>query len=159
MDILRDLSPNNYNKMRGRMLSCISNIFRDILMFSTISSKAYHERIAWKNDIVVDDEDNNKDVSPKLFYETSQEKVICLSAVAEKQANILPTGGNLTYNSNSQHVSEKHPISIPTWGPTAQNNESTFINILLPYDPNTLTNPKTWGGSFHSIHFMVWSNT
>ena len=159
MDILKELSPDNYDEMRGRMLSCISNIFRDISMSSTISSKTYHERMAWKNAMVVDNEDNNKDVSPELFYETSQEKVICLSTAAEKQANTLPTGGNLTYNSNSQHVPEKHPISILTSEPTAQNNESTFINILLPYNPNTSTNPKTWGGSFHPIHSMVWSNT
>ena len=114
MDILKELSPDNYDKMRGRMLSCISNIFRDISMSSTISSKTYHERMAWKNAMVVNNEHNNKDVSPKLFHETSQEKVIYLSAAAEKQANTLPIGGNLIYNSNSQHVPEKHPISIPT---------------------------------------------
>ena len=32
-----------------------------------------------------------------------------------------------------------------------QNNESTFINIPLPYDPNVPTDPEIWGGSFHPI--------
>jgi len=32
-----------------------------------------------------------------------------------------------------------------------QNDESTFINIPLPYDPNAPTDPEIWGGSFHPI--------
>jgi len=116
-----------------------------------ISSEAYHERMAWNNAMVVDNEDNNKDISPELSYEISQEKAIHLSAAAEKQANTFPIEGNLTCDSNSQHVSKKHSISISTQEPTAQNNESTFINIPLPYDPNVPTDPKIWGGSFHPI--------
>jgi len=143
--------------MRGRMLSHISNISSNTSMSSTISSKAYHERMAWKNAIVVNDENNNKNISLELSYETSQENVICLSIAAEKQANTLSTGGNLTYDSNFQCVPKKHPISVPIQGPTAQNDESAFINILLPYDSNVPTNPKTWGGSFHpiSLHSLI----
>jgi len=84
IDILKGQSPDNYNEVRGRTLSRILNIFRDTSMSSIISSKAYHERIAWNNAMVVDDEDNNKDISPELSYETSQEKAIHLSAAAEK---------------------------------------------------------------------------
>jgi len=157
MDILKGQSPDNNNEVRGRTLSYISNISRDISMSSTISSKAYHERIAWKNAMDVNDENNNKDVSPELSYETSQEKAICLSAAAKKQANMLPTGGNLTHNSNSQHVLEKHPISIPTQGPIVQNDKSAFINIPLPYNPNAPMDPEIWGGSFHpiSLHGLI----
>ena len=32
-----------------------------------------------------------------------------------------------------------------------QNEESTFINIPLPYDPNTLADSKIWDGNFHPI--------
>jgi len=63
----------------------------------------------------------------------------------------LPTGSNLTYDSNSQRVPKKHPISIPTQESTVQNNESTFINLLLLYDPNAPMDPEIWGGSFHPI--------
>ena len=101
MDILKGQSPDNYDEVRGRTLLCISNISRNTSMSSMISSKAYHEKIAWKNAMVVDDEDNNKDISPELFYETSQEKAIHLSVMAEKQTNTLPTGGNLIYDNNS----------------------------------------------------------
>jgi len=151
MDILKGQSPDNYNKVRGRMLLHISHISRDTSMSSTISSKTYHKRMTWNNTMIVDNDNNNKDVSPKLFYETSQEKAICLSMVAEKQANMLPIGGNLVHDSNSQCVPKKHPISIPIQGPTMQNDESTFINILLPYNSNTPTDPEIWGGSFHPI--------
>jgi len=69
--------------------------------------------------MVVDDNDSNKDISPELSYGTSQEKAICLSMAAEKQANMLPMRGNLTHDSSSQHVPKKHPISTPTWGSSA----------------------------------------
>ena len=34
---------------------------------------------------------------------------------------------------------------------TAYNEESTFINISLSYNPNAPTDPKIWGGNFHLI--------
>jgi len=69
----------------------------------------------------------------------------------------LLIGGNLTHDSNSQYIPKKYPISVPTQGPTAQNNESAFINIPLPYDSNVPTNSKTWDGSFHpiSLHGLI----
>ena len=39
----------------------------------------------------------------------------------------------------------------PPYGSTAQDEESTFINIPLPYDPNAPMNPKIWNGGFHPI--------
>ena len=51
--------------------------------------------------MVVNNDDNNNDISPELSYETFQEKAIHLSVVAEKQANMLSTGGNLIHDSNS----------------------------------------------------------
>jgi len=68
MDILKEQSPDNYNEVKGRTLSHTSNIFRDTSMFSMISSKAYHERMAWNDAMVADDDNNNKDISPELSY-------------------------------------------------------------------------------------------
>ena len=34
---------------------------------------------------------------------------------------------------------------------TSMHNDDTVINILLPYDPNALTEPDLWDGSFHPI--------
>ena len=38
-----------------------------------------------------------------------------------------------------------------------QNNGSAFINIPLPYDPNTPMDPEIWGGNFHpiSLHGLI----
>jgi len=36
-----------------------------------ISSETYHERMVWNNAMVVNNENNNKDISPELSYEIS----------------------------------------------------------------------------------------
>ena len=40
---------------------------------------------------------------------------------------------------------------------TTQNEESTFINIPLPYNPNTSADPEIWDGNFHliSLHDLI----
>ena len=157
MDILKGRAPDNYDEVRDRTLSQKLNISRDTSRSSIISAKPYHKRMTRNNDLDVDDDDNNKDTSPELSYETSQEKVICLSMVAEKQADTLSLKGNLTNDSRSQRVPDKHPTSTPTWGSPAQNDESIFINIPLPYNPNAPTDPEIWGGNFHpiSLHGLI----
>ena len=88
MDILKGQAPDNYNEVRGRMLSLKSNISRDTSMSSVISAKPYHKRMTQNNDMDINNNNNNnKDTSPELSYKTSQEKVNHLSIVAEKQAN------------------------------------------------------------------------
>jgi len=79
-----------------------------------ISAELYHKRMTRNNDMDVDDDDNNKDTFSELSYETSQEKVIRLSMVAEKQADTLPLKGNLTNDSRSQCVPDKYSTSTPT---------------------------------------------
>ena len=32
-----------------------------------------------------------------------------------------------------------------------QNDDSTFINIPLPHDPDMSSDPEIWGGNFHLI--------
>ena len=46
---------------------------------------------------------------------------------------------------------------ISTQGITAQNKESTFINILLLYDPNVPIDPEIWDRCFHpiSLHGLI----
>ena len=63
----------------------------------------------------------------------------------------MPLKINLTNNSYSQHVPDKHSTSTPTRGSPVQNIESRFINIPLPYDPNILIDPEIWGSNFYSI--------
>ena len=101
MDILKGQAPDNYNEVRGRMLSLKSNISRDTSMSSVISAKPYHKRMTQNNDMDINN-NNNKDTSPELSYETSQEKVNHLSMVAKKQADMLPLKGNFTNDSSSR---------------------------------------------------------
>jgi len=81
----------------------------------------------------------------------TQEKVTCLGMVTENQMNMRPTQVNLTPNSCSQCGSGNHPNMTSPYDSTAQDEESTFINILLPYDPNAPMDPKIWNGRFHPI--------
>jgi len=59
--------------------------------------------------------------------------------------------GNLNVNTPAQRVLGNNPTSPPPQGLTAQNDESVFINIQLPYDPNAPTDPEIWNGRFHPI--------
>jgi len=157
MDILKERAPDNYDKVRGRSFSQKSNISRDTSIFSMISTKPYHERITQNNNMDIDSDDNNKDTSLELSYKTSQEKVIRLSMAAEKQTDTLSLKGNLTNDSSSQHVPDKHPTSTSTQGSPTQNNKSVFINILLLYNPNAPMDPEIWDGNFHliSLHSSI----
>jgi len=40
---------------------------------------------------------------------------------------------------------------------TVQNEENTFFNIPLPYNPDVLADPEIWGGNFHlvSLHSSI----
>jgi len=96
-------------------------------------------------------DDSPKDSSLELSYEMTQEKVTHLGMVTENQMNMRPTQVNLTPNSCPQRGSGNHSNMTPPHGSTVQNEESTFTNVLLPYDPNVPTDPKSWNGRFHPI--------
>jgi len=70
---------------------------------------------------------------------------------------MLSAQDKLTNTNHLQCGPEKVPDFIPTRGSTAHNEESTFINIPLPYDPNAPADPEIWGGNFHliSLHGLI----
>jgi len=69
MDIFAEPSPDNYNKVRDRLLLTKGNISRDSLISSLKSSIAYHEKMELNNAMNVDIDINNN--SPALFYKIS----------------------------------------------------------------------------------------
>ena len=71
IDTLKGWAPDNYNEARGRILSYKSNISRNTLMSSTISSEPYYDRMTQNNDMNINNNNNNKDTFPELFYEIS----------------------------------------------------------------------------------------
>ena len=82
-------SPDNYNEVRGRTISPSIHVSRDLLVSSTKSSTAYHERIEHNNATIEDI--NMDDVSPRLLYETIQEKAIRVSKAADTNNNVVTT--------------------------------------------------------------------
>ena len=71
--------------------------------------------------------------------------------MTENNTNTRPPYVNLNVSAPAQRVSGNNPISPPFQGSTMHNDENAFINIQLLYDPDTLTNPEIWNGSFHPI--------
>jgi len=103
IDLPSESYPDNYDKVRGRILFTNKNTSRDLSMSSTISSVVYHERIANNNDM-----NNNIDInnnSSTLSYEDEQEKALQVSKAAEHLTNTRLQGDSLnTPIPTSQHV-------------------------------------------------------
>jgi len=89
----------------------------------------YHDRM--NNDM--DCDSTVGDSAPELLYEMVEEKVLCVSKVADQQEPIRPMGGN-------SEATLTHAL-----------NKESVINVQLPYDPNAPTEPELWSGSFHPI--------
>ena len=110
---------------------------------------AYHDRIEQNNNMVVDEDIPNNNISPKL----SQKKALHLSKTTKNQTNMRPMQVNLISNICLQHSSDNHSNMTSSQGIAAQNEESIFINIPLSYNPNAPIDPEIWDGSFHPISF------
>ena len=82
MDILKGFSPDNYDKVRVKSLLANTNISGDSSISSTISFVVYHEKMECNNTM------NINNFSPELSYETSQEKALQVSKVAEHPTNM-----------------------------------------------------------------------
>jgi len=149
MDPLSGPVPDNYNGVRGRNLLTNKSVFRDLLMSSTMSSVAYHERMV-NNGMDVDE--GPVESTPALSYEMEQEKAICISKAAEQQGNMRPKGRNLeASNSNPKCIPNVKQHDLPARGAVFQTEDDNVINIQLPYDLQAPTEPDLWSGNFHPI--------
>ena len=103
MDPLSGPVPDNYNEVRDRNFFTNKSVSRDLSMFSTMSSVAYHERMVNNG---MDINEGPVESTPALSYDTEQEKAIHISKVAKQQRNMRPKGRNLEApNSNPKHIS------------------------------------------------------
>ena len=127
--------PDNYNEVRGKTISPSIHVSKDSLVSSTKFSVAYHERMECNNTTIEDVDMDN--VSPELPNETTQKKAIQVSKVADTNNNAVTT--------IQQCVPYEHSNI------TLVHGNDTVINIPLPYNPNTLTEPNLWDSSFHPI--------
>ena len=69
----------------------------------------------------------------ELSLETEQEKTLRIDMATNHQETMRPL--NVNNKTSSSHVY----------------HENNIINIQLPYDPQTLTEPELWSGFFHPI--------
>ena len=102
-----------------------------------------------KNNTMDVDKDDNS--CPELSYKTPQEKEHQLGKATKNNSNNRSSCGNLNVDALTQCVSNNNPTLPPSQGTSANNDENVFINIQLPYDLNTPTDPEIWNGSFHPI--------
>ena len=89
----------------------------------------YYDRM----DNRMDCDSTSKDMAPELFYETEQEKALWTSKAADLQDPMRTTKGN----------NEAFPPHV--------HHKDSVINIQLPYDPHTPTEPDLWSGLFYPI--------
>jgi len=143
--------PANNVEVRGRTSSIEKNLSRDLSMSSTCSSVIYHEKMA-NNGMVIDSNPSVK--SPAPSHRTEQEKVLRLRKATETMNNMRPPNGNNETSSiqveHAGYAIQNEPQLQP-YGAAFCNEDENIINIQLPYNPNTPTEPDLWSGNFHPI--------
>jgi len=148
MDKSTGTDPVNNFEPRGRSTSIERNISRDSSMSSTRSSVAYHKRVTMNNGMDIDIDPPTD--FPALSYEEKQEKELCLRMATETTTNTRPQGG--TNEASSCQVNHgDHVPNDKTRSQTHGNDDDNAINIQLPYDLNTPTEPDLWSGNFYPI--------
>ena len=132
MDIQSGRVLTNNSEVRGHNPLSSNYSSREPSIVSSGCSTPYHDQM----DMDLDDAhvaDNTDNGNPDLFYETEQEKALRIGEAANSLTNTRPPGIN-----NEA-------------APSCDIYEDDIINVQLPYDPHTPTEPELWSGSFHPI--------
>jgi len=93
---------------------------------------------------------NGMDIDPELpaestalSYETEQEKVTCLRKTAETLGNMRPQNGiNEASLIQPERVGHANQGKRQPCDTAINDNDDNVINIQLPYNPNTPTEPE-----------------
>ena len=118
-------------------------------MSSTRSFTIYHERMA-NNSINVDSDSPTN--SPTLSYEMEQEKLLCFRKATEILNNMrLQNGNNEASPIQLECAGHTIPNKLKSCATATSENDDNVINIQLPYNPNTSTEPELWSDNFHPI--------
>jgi len=117
-------------------------------MSATVSSTIYHEKMELNNDMDVDSDPPVE--SPVLSYNDEREKKIHLRKAAETTNNTrLQSINNEASSTQANH--DNHVSTDNMCVQTPRVDDIIIINIQLPYDPNSSTEPDLWSGNFQSI--------
>ena len=149
MDKSSGTSPKNNVEVRGRSSSIEINLSRNTSMSSTRSFVTYHKRMA--NNSMEIDTDPLTD-SPALSYKMEQEKFHQFRKAADTLNNMRLQNGNNKASPIQLEQGEHNFLIKPKPCATAPSDDDNIvINIQLPYDPNSPTEPELWSGNFHLI--------
>ena len=132
MDFQQGHIPANNTEVRGRNPSSSNISSRELSMVSSGRSTPYHNRMDIEEDNVPPTH-HNANQSPELSYEMTQEWILRLG----KATNLLD---NTRIPATNNEAIPAHAV-----------HEEDVINIQLPYNPNTPTDPELWSGTFHPI--------
>jgi len=88
--------------------------------------------------------------SSTLFYKDERDKEIHLRKTAETTNNMrLQSGNNEASTTLTNHGNHISLDNVQVQSPCV--DDDNVINIQLPYDPNSPTEPDLWSGNFQSI--------
>ena len=90
--------------------------------------------------------------SPTLSYEMEQEKLLCFRKATEILNNMrLQNGNNEASPIQLECAGHTIPNKLKSCATATSENDDNVINIQLPYNPNTSTEPELWSDNFHPI--------
>jgi len=113
-----------------------------------VSSTIYHEKMELNNSMGIDSDPLVE--SPALSYKDKRDKEIHLRKVAETTNNTrLQSGNNKASTTLTNHGNHISSDNVQAQSPRI--NDDNVINIQLPYDSNSPTEPNLWSGNFQSI--------
>ena len=149
MDIPTGFVLVNSFEVRGRTSSTEKNLSRDSSMSLTQSSIIYHEKMA-NNSMDIDQDPTVE--SPALSYEIEQEKALHLSKATETSGNMrLQNKNNKATPINLECTGNVNQGKWQQYVTASNDDDDNVINIQLPYDPNSPTEPELWSSNFHPI--------
>ena len=138
MDHSTGTNPVINNDVRGRSPQTFKNLSRNSSMSFTVSSTIYHERMELNNSMDIDSDPPVE--SPALSYKDKRDKEICLRKVAETTNNTrLQSRNNKASTTLTNHGNHVSSDNVQTQSSHVDDDNS--INIQLPYNPNSLTEP------------------
>ena len=148
MDIPTGQVSANDFEVRERTPTTVINLSRESSMASSNQMTPYHDRM----DNRIDCDSTLGDKTSELSYETEQEKTSCFSKANETTGNTRPQDeSNETSLSNPKHVFNMNQNKKFPCVKAPQGDNNNVINIQLPYNPNSPTEPDLWSGNFHPI--------
>ena len=126
---------DNYDDVRGWMMSSNKTTSRMVSMSSSEASEEYTSRMEHLNNLPDDEEIREPIGSSQLFY-----------VEGGGEGNPVSKAADSSTSKEQQCVNNE----IPALSRATNSNEHGF-NVQIPYDVNQALDPESWDGNFHTI--------